>query len=313
MRVFVAGAGGVVGRRLVPALIQAGHTVGAFTRSERKRKPLAQLGATVFIADALDPGAVNEAVEAFRPEAIVNQLTAIPQKLDIRHIDREFALTNRLRVEGNDNLLAAGAKVGVVKFLSQSYAGWPYERVGSWVKGEDDPLDQDPPHALRESLKAIKHLETAVLAKGSGDGIVLRYGSFYGPGTSVSKGGFLVEEVKKRRLPIVARGTGVWSFVHIDDAASATVAALAGKPGIYNVADDEPAPVHIWISFLAELLVAKPPRHIEAWLARPLIGEHGVVMMRDVRGASNEKAKRELGWTPAYSSWRDGFRKELTA
>jgi nucleoside-diphosphate-sugar epimerase len=311
MKVFVAGAGGVVGQRLVPALIRAGHTVGALTRTEGKRQLLAQAGATVFIADALDAGAVRDAVEAFRPEAIVNQLTAIPQQIDLRHFDRDFALTNRLRIEGTDNLIAAGEKVGAVKFISQSYAGWPYARTGNWVKEEADPLDTDPPRKFRSTLEAIKHLESAVLSKFSRGGVVLRYGSFYGPGTALSKGGAVFEAVKKRKLPIVAGGTGVWSFVHIDDAASATVAALGGRPGIYNVVDDQPAPVNTWILFLAEVLRAKTPRHIPGWVARPLIGEHGVAMMRDTRGASNEKARRELDWRPAYPSWRDGFWKEV--
>lgn len=311
MKVFVAGAGGAVGQRLVPALIRAGHTVGALTRTESKRPGLVEAGATVFIVDALNAGAVRDAVAAFQPEAIVNQLTAVPQQFDIRHFDREFALTNRLRIEGTDNLIAAGEKVGAVKFIAQSYTGWPYAREGSWVKEESDPLDNDPPRKLRSTLEGIKHLEGAVLSKFPRGGIVLRYGSFYGPGTAFSKGGAMFEAVKKRRLPIVAGGKGVWSFVHIDDVASATVAALDGRPGIYNVVDDQPAPVNTWILFLAELLRAKPPYHIPGWVARPLIGEHGVVMMRDARGASNEKARRELDWKPAYPSWRDGFWKEI--
>ncbi len=307
----MAGAGGAVGTRLIPALTRAGYEVGALTRSESKRESLSRLGATVFIADALDAQSVSDAVEIFQPNAIIHQLTAIPRQLDIRNFDRDFSLTNRLRTEGTDNLLAAGAKVGVVKFLAQSFAGWPYARAGSWVKTEADPLDSAPPKKLLQALHAIKYLESSVRSKCPQGGIVLRYGCFYGPGTSLSKGGSLVEAVLKRRLPIVAGGTGVWSFIHIDDVVSATLAALSGKPGIYNVTDDEPAPVHDWMSSLAEVTGAKPPVHIPAWLARPLIGEHGIVLMRDTRGASNKKAKRELNWRPAYPNWRDGFRKEL--
>jgi nucleoside-diphosphate-sugar epimerase len=311
MRVFLAGAGGAVGQRLIPVLIQAGHTVGALTRSEGKREMLSQLGALVFIADALNAEPVNAAIETFRPDAIVNQLTAIPQQLDLRHFDRDFALTNRLRVQGTDNLLAAGERAGVLRFVAQSFAGWPYARVGSRIKSEDDPHDSNPPAKFRASLDAIKHLESSVLRRKPEGGIVLRYGAFYGPGTSLYKGGSLAEAIRKRKVPIVAGGTGIWSFVHIDDVVTATLAALAGELGIYNVVDDEPVSVGTWIMFVAEILKAKPPFHIPAWLARPIIGQHGIALMRDARGASNEKAKRKLDWKPAHPSWREGFRNEL--
>jgi nucleoside-diphosphate-sugar epimerase len=311
MRVFLAGAGGAIGQRLIPGLIQAGHTVGALTRSEGKREMLSQLGASVFIADALNAEAVNAAIETFRPDAIVDQLTAIPQQLDFRHFDRDFALTNRLRVQGTDNLLAAGERAGVLRFVAQSFAGWPYARVGNEIKSEEDPLDSNPPTKFRDSIQAIRYLESSVLRRKHGGGIVLRYGAFYGPGTALSKGGSLVEAIGKRKVPIIADGTGIWSFVHIDDVATATLAALAGEPGIYNVVDDEPVSVETWITFVARILKAKPPFHIPAWLARPIVGQHGIALMRDARGASNKKVRRELDWKPAHPTWRQGFRDEL--
>jgi 2-alkyl-3-oxoalkanoate reductase len=311
MRVLIAGAGGAVGQRLVPLMAQAGHTVAALTRSESKRESLSRMGAMVFIADALDPKSVDQAIATFRPNAIVNQLTSIPPNIDLRHFDRDFALTNRLRTEGTDNLIAAGRRSGATRFLSQSFAGWGYARVGGPVKTEEDPLDPLPPVQFRTSLNAIKHMESAVLSKFPGDGVVLRYGAFYGPGTSISKDGSVVQAARKRMLPIVAAGTAVWSFIHIDDVASATLAALDAKPGIYNVTDDDPALVRDWVPYLAEVVGAKPPLHLPAWLVRPLIGAHGLVFMQDARGASNQKARREMAWTPKYSSWREGFQKEL--
>jgi nucleoside-diphosphate-sugar epimerase len=311
MRVLVAGAGGAVGQQLIPLLTRAGHTVGALLRSESKRDVLLAMGTAPFFADALDPSAVQDIVETFRPDAIINQLTAIPQVIDLAHFDREFALTNRLRTEGTDNLIAAAKKVNVKRFVAQGFAGSPYARTGSGVKTEEDPFDPDPPMQFRATFAALRHLESSVLGNFPESGIVLRYGWFYGPRTSLAKNGPTAQAARKRMLPIVAGGTGLWSFLHIEDAASAALAALEGKAGIYNIADDEPALVRDWVSMLAELVGAKPPFHVPAWIARRLIGDHGVAMMRDNRGISNGKAKRELGWSPRHPNWRDGFAKEF--
>jgi nucleoside-diphosphate-sugar epimerase len=312
MRVFLAGGGGAVGATLIPALVAGGHSVTALTRSAAKADGLRRLGAEPVVADALDAAAVERAVTAASPEAVVHQLTAIPARLNIRRIDRDFELTNRLRTEGTDNLLAAARAAGARRFLAQSFAGWPYARVGGPVKSEDDPLDPDPPGGLRPLLDAIRHLESAVTGAQDLEGIVLRYGGFYGPGTSVAADGALVHEVRRRRLPIVGSGAGVWSFVHVDDVAGATVAALErARPGILNVVDDEPARVSEWVPALAEAVGAPPPRRLPAWLARLAVGPHGVAMMTESRGASNAKARAELGWQPTYPSWREGFRTGL--
>lgn len=311
MRVLLAGAGGAVGQQIIPLLLREGHTVGALTRSESKREALLSLGVDTFIADALNPSAVQSVVDTFGPDAIINQLTAIPLSLNLARYDREFALTNRLRTEGTDNLLAAAIRGGVKRFVAQSFGGSSYTPVGSSVKTEDDPLDPDPPVQFRSSVAALRHLESSVAGSFPEGGVVLRYGWFYGPRTSLARSGPMAQAVRKRMLPIVANGEGLWSFLHIDDAASAAVAALHCKAGIYNVADDEPALVRDWISRLAELSGAKPPFHVRAWIARFLIGEHGVALMRDNRGISNGKAKRELGWSARYPSWRDGFAREF--
>jgi nucleoside-diphosphate-sugar epimerase len=262
------------------------------------------------VADALDPESVAQAVGEAEPEAIVHQLTALSGPLDMRHIDRFFATTNRLRTEGTDHLLAAGRAVGARRFVAQSYAGWPFARTGGPVKSEDDPLDSDPPEALRDTLEAIRHLEQAVTGADWADGIVLRYGGFYGPGTSVTSDPHaeMVEPILQRKFPVIGNGSGVWSFVHIEDAAAATLTAIErGEPGIYNVVDDEPAPVREWLPALASAIGAKPPRRVPRWLGRLAAGSAATVMMTDIRGASNEKAKRELGWHPRYASWRQGF------
>jgi nucleoside-diphosphate-sugar epimerase len=307
MRVFVAGATGAMGKQLVPRLVEAGHRVIGMTRSESKQGALWDLGAEPIVADALDPDQVADAVARAHPEVIIHQLTAI-SKFDTRHFDREFALTNRLRTEGTDHLLSAGRAVGVRRFIAQSYAAWPYARTGGPIKSEDDPLDPTPPKEMRESLAAIRHLEEAVLAADWTDGIVLRYGAFYGPGTSMSPGGESFEIVRKRKFPVVGDGQGIWSFVHIADAAEATVAAVErGEPGIYNVVDDEPAPVAEWLPALAEKLGAPKPWRVPKFVGRVMAGEAGAVMMTEIRGASNAKAKRELGWAPGHASWREGF------
>jgi nucleoside-diphosphate-sugar epimerase len=253
MRVFLAGGSGVVGERLVPALAQAGHSVVALTRSPGKADAVRALGAEPAVADALDRDALVEAVRDARPEAVIHQLTAIPDRINIRKISRDFALTNRLRSEGTDNLLDAARAAGARRFLAQSFAGWPYARVGGPVKDEDDPLDPEPPGELRPLFDAIRHLESAVTGASDIEGIVLRYGYFYGPGTAMAAGGTVLEEIRKRRFPIVGSGGGVWSFVHTDDVAAATVAALErGSPGIYNIVDDEPATVSEWLPVVAE-------------------------------------------------------------
>jgi len=306
MRVFVAGATGAIGKELVPMLVEAGHEVHGMTRSESKQAMLQELGAVPVVADALEPDQVAEAVGKAQPEVIVVQLTAL-SGLGLRNLKRGAALTNRLRTEGTDHLLSAGQAVGVRRFVVQSnYA--LYARSGGPVKSEEDPLDPAPPGKLKEGLAAIRHLEQAVLGARWTEGIVLRYGGFYGPGTNMSPGGELFEMIRKRRFPLIGDGGGIWSFIHIADAAKATVAAVEyGERGIYNIVDDDPAPVAEWLPALAQTIGAKKPRRVPRFILRLVVGEGGVVMMTDARGASNEKAKRELAWSPAYPSWRQGF------
>ena len=307
MRVFVAGATGAIGKQLVPRLVAAGHEVHAMTRSASKRAVLSELGAVPVVADALDPDQVAEAVAQATPDVIVHQLTAIGSP-DMRHFDRDFALTNRLRTEGTDHLLSAGQAVGVRKFVAQSYAAWPYERTGGPVKTEEDPLDPAPAREMRESMAAIRHLEQAVLGAGWTEGIVLRYGAFYGPGTGMSRGGAQFELVRKRKFPLVGDGAGVWSFIHIADAADATAAAIEhGSRGVYNIVDDEPVPVAEWLPALSAALGSKKPMRVPRVVGRLFAGEAGVVMMTEIRGASNAKAKRELDWHPAHPTVREGF------
>lgn len=308
MKVLVAGASGAVGKQLVPRLVAAGHSVTGLTRSAAGAESVRALGGEPAVADALDPEAVARAVAEAEPEAIVHELTSLSASLDMRHFDRDFALTNRLRTQGTDHLLSAAHAVGVHRFVAQSFAGWNYARTGGPVKSEDDPLDPEPVAAFRGTLEAIRHLERAVTGAEWTTGIVLRYGGFYGPGTSLSAGGEHTELIRKRRFPVVGGGAGVWSFIHIADAAEATVAALErGRRGIYNVVDDEPAPVREWLPVVASGLGAKPPRRVPRWAGRLLAGEAATVMMTEVRGASNEKAKRELGWRPRHPSWRTGI------
>jgi nucleoside-diphosphate-sugar epimerase len=308
MKVLVAGATGALGRQLVPQLVTRGHEVYGMTRTQSKVDAVRAMGATPLVADALDPEAVASAVAESEPEVIVHQLTALSGSIDLRHFDRDFALTNRLRSEGTDHLLAAGRAVGIKRFVAQSYAGWPFARTGGPVKSEDAPLDSDPPEGLRRALAAIRHLEEAVTGASWTEGVVLRYGGFYGPGTSLGPDGEHLELIRKRGFPVVGGGQGVWSFVHIADAAEATVAAVEhGSRGIYNVVDDEPAPVAEWLPAIAESVGAKQPRKVPRWLGRVLAGEVATVMMTEVRGASNEKAKRELGWRPGHPSWREGL------
>ncbi|HEV2757662.1 MAG TPA: NAD(P)-dependent oxidoreductase [Actinomycetota bacterium] len=307
MRVFVAGATGAIGRQLVARLVAAGHEVHGMTRSDNKRALLRELGAAPVVADALDPDQVAEAVGGVQPDVIVHQLTAIPAKLDMRRFDRDFALTNRLRTEGTDHLLSAGHAVGVRRFVAQSYFA-TYARAGGPVKGEDAPLDPSPAREMRGVVAAIRHVEEAVLGAQWTEGIVLRYGAFYGPGTSLAPGAEQVELVRRRKFPIVGDGGGVWSFVHVADAAEATVAAIERGPrGVYNVVDDDPAPVAEWLPALAREAGAKQPMRVPRFVGRLFAGEAGVVMMTELRGASNARAKGELGWAPAHPTWRKGF------
>jgi nucleoside-diphosphate-sugar epimerase len=309
MRIFLAGATGALGRSLVPLLIDAGHEVTGMTRSESKAERLRAAGAKPVIADGLDREAVIAAVTAAKPDAIVHQLTGLSGFASLRNFDRAFALTNRLRTEGTDHLLAGARAAGTPRFVAQSYAGWPYERRGAPIKTEDDPLDPEPVPSTSQTHAAIRYVERATLDAG---GIVLRYGGFYGPGTGLAPDGDQLDLVRKRQFPIVGDGGGVWSFVHIHDAASATLAALEHDgSGVYNIVDDEPAPVREWVPVLAQAAGAKPPRRIPRWLARLVAGEAIVMMSTEARGASNAKAKRELGWTPAYPSWREGFAEVL--
>jgi 2-alkyl-3-oxoalkanoate reductase len=305
MKILVAGATGALGRQLVPLLVEGGHEVTGMTRSADRRELLDRLGAHMVVADALDPDAVRRTVAEAAPEVVVHQLTALSGSFDIRRVERTFAMTNRLRSEGTDNLLAAARAVGARRFVAQSFAGWPYARDGSAVKAEQAPLDPDPPRPLRTTQAAIVHLERAVTGTDGIDGVVLRYGGFYGPGTSIGlrPEGEQLAGIRARKFPVIGDGGGVWSFVHVADAAAATALAIErGAPGIYNVVDDSPAPVREWLPAVAQAIGAKPPRHVPKWLGRLAAGEAAAVMMTESRGASNAKAKRELGWQPSHAS-----------
>jgi nucleoside-diphosphate-sugar epimerase len=306
MRVFVAGATGAVGARLVAQLVEQGHQVVGTSRSPAKAERLRAAGAEPVMLDVLDADAVRNAVAAARPDAIAHEATALAGMNDVKHFDRSFEQTNRLRTQGTDALLAAARETGVRRFVAQSYAGWPYARDDGAVKTEEDPLDPTPVPAMSETVAAIRYLEQTVVDAG---GLALRYGVLYGSPDDAQ-----LDAVRKRQFPIVGDGGGIWSFVHLDDAAAATVIALdRGEPGVYNVVDDDPAPVREWLPALAEAIGAKPPRRVARLLARVLAGESGVLLMTEARGASNAKAKRELGWAPHYPSWREGFRLAYAA
>jgi len=301
MRVFVAGASGALGTRLVPLLIDAGHEVVGTVRSPEKARLVRQAGAEAVALDLLDAAAVRAAVLDARPDAIVHQATALANvRFGSGGLDPVFEKTNRLRTEGTDALLAAAREAGVRRFVAQSFAPYRYIREGGWIKTEDDPLEPSPPASARKTYAAMLHLENAVIAAG---GIVLRYGGFYG---AANDG--LIRPVRKRMFPVVGNGNGMFPFIHLEDAAAATVLALQHDgPDIYNIVDDDPAPVREWLPVVAEALRARPPRHVPVWLARLFGGEAAVVLGTEVRGASNAKAKRELGWTLRYPSWRQGF------
>lgn len=304
MRVFVTGATGALGQHLVPGLVAVGHEVTATTRTPGKAERIRAAGAAPVVLDGLDRPAVLAAVRAAAPEVIVHQMTALADMRSLRDTDRVFAATNELRTRGTDNLLAAAAEAGTRRFVAQSYTGWTNERSGGPVKTEDDPFDPRVlPSAVR-TLAAIKHVEETVPLRAP-EGVVLRYGSFYGPGASQ----ILLDMLRKRMLPVIGGGAGIWSFIEITDAAAATIAAVdRGAPGVYNVVDSDPAPVSDWLPYLATVAGAKPPLRLPAWLGRLLAGEFVVTQMTTARGSSNDKARKDLGWEPRYASWREGFR-----
>ena len=312
MKVFVAGAAGVVGHRLVPLLVRNGYEVTAMTRSEASADWARRAGAKHVAADGLDREAVLRAVASAKPDVVIHQMTALTGAGNLKEFDRDFAVTNRLRIEGTDHLLEAARENGVRRVIAQSYGNWNYARSGAGPKVETDQLDPNPCANQRQSLAAIRYVERAVTGAAGLEGYALRYGNFYGPGTGFAPAGDITAALRKRQLPVIGAGTGIWSFIHVDDAASATMAAIThGRPGIYNVADDEPAPVSIWLPEFARIAGAKAPMHVPVWLGRLFVGEVGVSMMTQIRGASNRKAKEELGWEPRYPSWRTGFRHDF--
>jgi 2-alkyl-3-oxoalkanoate reductase len=308
MRVLVVGATGAIGRQLIPQLVAAGHKVSATTRSPAKLVVLQAAGADALVLDGLDATAVGAAVARTEPEVIVHEMTALPASMNFRKFAQIFAATNELRTAGLDHLLAAARAQGVRRLVAQSFAGWPNARSGGPVKAEDDPLDPQPPEAMRTTLDAIRYLENAVTTAPL-EGLALRYGLLYGPGSSEA----FIRLLRRRQIPVVGSGAGVWSFLHVTDAAAATVAAVeGGAPGVYNVVDDEPATVAQWLPVMARAAGAKPPLHVPGWLGRLAAGEAGMSMMTQIRGCSNAKAKRELGWQPVWPSWRTGFDDGLT-
>jgi nucleoside-diphosphate-sugar epimerase len=308
MKVFVAGASGAVGRPLVRQLVAAGHDVVGTTRSVDRFGLIRSDGGTPVAMDALDADQVQKAVVGARPHVVIHQLTSLTEMKMSRHFDRAFAMTNRLRTQGLDLLLDAARTAGATRFIAQSYAGWPTARTGRGPTDEADPLDAAPAPEARESLAAIRHAETTTVGATGVEGVVLRFGPLYGPGTNMAPGGDLWEAIRARKVPMIGSGGGVFSFLRVEDAAAATVLALDhGSPGIYNVVDDDPAPVATWLPYLCAMIGAKPPQRIPAWLARPLVGRHLVMMMTAQAGVSNAKAKRELGFAPHYPSWRAGF------
>ncbi len=312
MKVLVAGATGGLGQSLVPKLVAAGHDVTAMIRSESSAAGVRAFGANVVLADGLDAVAVKAAVDSVRPEVVVHQMTALKGGINFKKFDQSFAVTNRLRTEGLDHLLSASQAAGVRRFVVQSYAGWNLKHGDSPTNTEDAPYDPNPVPAMRQTLAAIKYLESTVTGAEGIEGVVLRYASFYGPTADIGKGGSVVELIKKRRLPLIGSGTGVWSFIHYDDAADATVKAIdSDATGIYQIADDDPAEARVWLPEFARILGAKPPRHIPAWLGRLAVGDVGVAAFTEIRGADNSLAKQTFNWQPGYPSWRQGFRQGL--
>jgi nucleoside-diphosphate-sugar epimerase len=312
MKVFVAGASGAIGRPLISQLVAAGYTVAAMSRSERGATQLRAQGVEAVVADALDRDAVVRAVRAAAPEVVIHELTALTKLKDFKRFDREFAMTNRLRTEATDYLLEGARAAGARRIVAQSYGGWNYERGGPALKTEEDPLTSHPLTNQTQSLAAIRYVERAVTTSDGIEGIALRYGSLYGPGTNMAMDGDVATMARKRMVPIIGDGAGVWSFLHVEDAAAAAVAAIQrGEPGVYNIADDEPAPVSVWLPEYARTVGAKPPLRVPVWLGRLAVGDVGVSLFTQTRGISNAKAKRDLGWTPTYASWRQGFKAAL--
>jgi len=310
MRIFVAGATGALGIRVVRMLAAAGHVVVGTTRTPDKVELIRAAGAQAVVVDGLNAEAVRAAVAAARPDVIIHEMTALGGG-DLKHFDRTFALTNRLRTEGLNHLLTAARELGVRRLIAQSYCGWPYARDGAAVKTEDSDLDSNPAREMNSTLNAIRYLEATLLGAADIEGLALRYGAFYGPGTGILESTVL-EQLRHRRFPLLGDGNGWWSFVHVDDAAGATACATDhGARGIYNIVDDEPAPVREWLPALAALAGAKPPLHIPKWLGRLVAGDHLVKMMTEVRAGSNAKAKSALGWRPVHASWREGFASSI--
>ncbi len=313
MRIFVAGATGAIGKRLVPQLVEAGHQVTAITRSKERLGMLYELGAETLLCDVFDAGRLGSVVAQAEPDAVINELTDLPQSLNPRKLKEYYAANNRVRREGTANLLSAARGAGVRRFLVQGAAYW-YAQTGGAVKTEEAPLYLDAPAPIGPAVETMKSVEEAVLSAEGLEGVVLRYGMFYGPGTWYAKDGDVGRQVRKRRYPMIGRGEGVYSFIHIDDAAAATVAALErARPGVHNVVDDEPATAAEWLPVYAEALGAKRPPRVPAFVARLIAGKALVEWMLGLRGASNEKIKRELGWRPQYESWRQGFFEDLAA
>lgn len=308
MKIFVAGAAGAIGQRLIPQLVANGHHVTATTRSNRKFDDLRALGGEPVALDGLDAAAVGEAVSRAEPDVIVHQMSALAGGNNLKKFDKWFHATNELRTAGTRHLLAAAEAAGVQRFVAQSYTGWTNPREGGPVKTEHDPLDPNPAKWQRETIEAIRYVESVVPAAPL-EGVVLRYGNFYGPGASEE----LVDLVRKRKMPIIGDGAGIWSWIHLDDAAAATVAAVEhGRAGTYNIVDDEPAPVSEWLPYLAECVGAKHPMRVPRWVGRMAAGETTVRWMTEARGSSNSKARQELGWHPTWATWRTGFRRGLT-
>jgi 2-alkyl-3-oxoalkanoate reductase len=316
MKVLVAGATGAVGQRLVPQLLDAGHTVVGTTRDPAKAAVLRDRGAEATVVDGLDRNAIDEAVRSAEPEVIVNQMTSLASMgSNMRKFDRYFATTNQLRIEGTANLLAAARVVGTRRFVTQSYGSWNNLREGTSAKTEADPLDPNPVKGSVQTARAIVEQEAMMAEANDIETVVLRYGNFYGAGTSIStdNGGFTLEAIRRRRFPIVGKGTGVWSFTHIDDVAGSTVIAVtATQQGVFNIVDDEPAPVAVWMPYLCRAIGAKPPLRLPRWVGWLAGGPLLVSMMESIRGADNAKAKHDLGWVPRWATWRDGFNSGLT-
>jgi nucleoside-diphosphate-sugar epimerase len=311
MRIMVIGATGVVGRQLVPMLVAAGHQVAGTTTTVSKAGGLAATGAEPLVMDVMDAGATESALIAARPEVVVYQATALSSiGADMRRFDRYFAATNRLRTEGTANLLAAVRKIGGARVVAQSFGASGYPPGGPPAQDESAGFNPEPPAAMADTFAAIRRLEELVTA--APGNVVLRYGGFYGPGTSLDRHGPQTEAIRRRQMPIVGDGGGVTSYLHVEDAATATAAALDTGQGIYNIVDDEPAAFRDWLPFVADVIGAEPPRHLPVWPARILAGDAAVYMITRARGGSNARAKAELGWKPAYPDWRAGFRAALS-